>query len=379
MAGHLIHAITPGDHYSPRTGSAIPTVVDGLARAALAASGPEQAVLIARGTYSDRYPSARAIEYIQAPHLSAAERYADLLGGRLLQRRHRVRRMLSPLLRSQENWQPSIILAHNLVELVPLVDTRRHRTMLYAHNDLLRTYTRREVDRALAPCEIIVCVSRYLTERIQDRLPTGMRSRVVTVPNGVDCDRFFPGFGARNTDQLRVAFVGRMVPEKGADVLLEAVRRLDRPDITVTLVGSAGFDRNAPLTPYERSLRVTAAQCPSKVTFLPFTPRYEVAALLREHDVLAVPSRWPEPWGLTVSEGLASGLVVVASAVGGIPEAVAEHDLLVSPDDPPGLATALARFADDRSALELGAARSRVHALAHDWRASWRILAQLIG
>jgi hypothetical protein len=45
MAGHIIHAIIPGDHYLPRNESAIPTVVDGLARAALAASGPEQAVL----------------------------------------------------------------------------------------------------------------------------------------------------------------------------------------------------------------------------------------------------------------------------------------------------------------------------------------------
>jgi glycosyltransferase involved in cell wall biosynthesis len=92
--------------------------------------------------------------------------------------------------------------------------------------------------------------------------------------------------------------VGRTVPEKGPDVLLEAVRKLDRADITVTVVGSAGFDPNARLTQYERSLRVTATQCRSEVGLLPFTPRDEAAALLRPHDVLVVPSRWPEPVGI---------------------------------------------------------------------------------
>jgi glycosyltransferase involved in cell wall biosynthesis len=74
------------------------------------------------------------------------------------------------------------------------------------------------------------------------------------------------------------------------------------------------------------------------VAFLPFTPRGEVVALLRQHDVLVVPSHWPEPWGLTVSEGLASGLVVIASAIGGIPEAVTDRDLLVPPENPTALA-----------------------------------------
>jgi glycosyltransferase involved in cell wall biosynthesis len=375
----MVHAITPGDHYSPRTGSAIPTVVDGLARAALAASGPDQAVLIARGTYPDRYSSARAIEYEQAPYLSFTDRGVDLLSGRLVHRRPRVRGMLDPLLQDQQEWRPSTILAHNLVELVPLVDTHCHRAVLYAHNDLLRTYTRREAARALAAADLVVCVSRYLTERTQRRLGVGLWPQVAAVPNGVDCALFHPDSGTRNDERLRVVFVGRTVPEKGPDVLLEAVRKLDRADVAVSVIGSAGFDRNAALTPYERRLRVMAADCRSKVAFLPFTPRGEVAALLRRHDVLVVPSRWPEPWGLTVSEGLASGLVVIASAIGGIPEAVADRDLLVSPEDPAALATALVRFADDRSALELEAARSRAHALAHDWNASWRILAQLIG
>ena len=56
-----VHVITPGDHFSPSTGSAIPTVVDGLCR--FRPDGvPRPAVAVARGTYPDRYDSADIIE-----------------------------------------------------------------------------------------------------------------------------------------------------------------------------------------------------------------------------------------------------------------------------------------------------------------------------
>src|SRR5690606_35418111 len=58
----LVHVITPGDHFSPRTGSAVPTVVDGLSRHARP-DRPRPAVVVAAGTYPDRYDSAEVLEY----------------------------------------------------------------------------------------------------------------------------------------------------------------------------------------------------------------------------------------------------------------------------------------------------------------------------
>lgn len=75
MSHRLIHVITPGDHFSPRTGSAIPTVVDGLSRATPSGQ-PRPAVLVARGTYPDRYDSADAIEYTR-PRPHNRDRYVD--------------------------------------------------------------------------------------------------------------------------------------------------------------------------------------------------------------------------------------------------------------------------------------------------------------
>jgi glycosyltransferase involved in cell wall biosynthesis len=375
----VIHAITPGDHFSPLTGSAIPTVVDGIARAAIVAGDPRHSVLVAKDTYPERHDSADVIEYVQAPWPTRVSRYADRVSGAVLHRRFKTRERLAPLVARQRDWPSSAVLAHNQVELVGLTDTRRHRAVLYSHNELLRTYLRGEAGRALERAELVVCVSEFLAALTRARLPAGLRSRVVAVPNGVDCERFRPDpQPPENGGSLRVLFVGRVVRDKGADVLLEALALLGRPDVTTTVVGSAGFAPESPLTDHERELRKVAERVTGPVEFVPFTPRAGVADLLRQHDVLVVPSRWREPATLTVGEGLASGLPVVASRIGGIPEVVAHQELLVPPDDPRALATTLEWLATDHDARRRLGRESREHALGHDWGATWRALGALL-
>src|SRR5690606_9195443 len=144
------------------------------------------------------------------------------------------------------------------------------------------------------------------------RLPPSLRDRVVVVRNGVDTAFFHPADDGPH-DGLRVVFVGRMIPDKGADVLVDAVRRLGRDDVTLTLIGSTGFDPRAELSSFERAVRDATAALPGTVRLHPFLPRARVAAELRDADVVVVPSRWPEPFGLTILEGMASGAATVAS------------------------------------------------------------------
>lgn len=228
----LVHLITPGDHFSPRTGSAIPTVVHGLSAAA-PADGPRAAVLVARGTMAERYPSADCLEY-EAASPRRVDRYLDLVAGRLGRRRPGVQRSFAAALAGQDDWPEAFVLAHNAPAAVPLVASRHH-AVLYAHNQLLRTYGRREVTRVLAPAAAIVCVSDYLAEDTARLLPPALRDRVHVVRNGVDTSLFA---GPRTVSEtLRVTFVGRVIPDKGPHVLLEAARLLDRPDVEVTIVG----------------------------------------------------------------------------------------------------------------------------------------------
>lgn len=360
----LVHVITPGDHYSPRTGSAVPTVVDGLSRSRRP-DAPRSQVVVARGTYADRYDSADIVEYDPRP-ARRYDRYLDAALSRAGAPRLAARRVLAPTLGAQHRLPPSVVLAHNAPALVPLVDDNHHRPVLYAHNHVLRTYSAREARRVLGSAELVVCVSDFLADQVRSDLPTDLRARVVTVRNGVDLAQFALPRPPRG-GPLRVAYVGRVIPDKGVHVLLDAVASLRRRDLELTVVGRPGFAADAPLTEYERGLRRRAAETVSPVRFTSFVPRAGLAAILARTDVVVVPSIWDEPFGLTALEGMAAGAAVVASSAGGLPEAVGDAGFLVAPGDRDGLSVILAALADDEAALTAAASRAREHVGRCTW------------
>lgn len=372
------HLITPGDHFSPGTGSAVPTVVHGLS-AATPLDEPSPAVLVARGTYPDRYPSAQVIEYpLRSPHRH--DRYVDLALGRMGLGRPGARRVLAPALTALETpgeWEDSVVLAHNLPQAIRLVDSR-HVPVLYAHNQLLRTYSTRELGTALDAVAVIVCVSTALAAATAEQLPPRLRGRVAVVRNGVDAAAFASG-SRPSRSTLRVVFIGRTIWEKGPDVLVDAVAGLARPDIELLVVGSTGFSASDPLTPYEEGMRRRARTRGARVTFRPFVDRDEIRRILGDCDVVVVPSRWAEPSGLTVLEGMAAGAAVIASDVGGIPETAGGGAILVPPADAATLAAALESLADDRSLLAATAERGREHAERNTWHTARERLGVVLG
>lgn len=372
----LVHVITPGDHFSPLTGSAIPTVVHGLC-ASLPEGQPRPVVVVARSTYAERYASADITEYEQRrPWRVGAlnERHLDGALSLVGLPRWGSRRLWAAAVEGQADWDPAIILAHNAPQLIPVVDHHRHRAVLYAHNQLLRSYRRAEARRVLASAAAIVCVSDALAGELSDRLPPGLRPLLRVVRNGVDVDAFRRRTPLERVGPLRVVFVGRMIPDKGADVLVEAVKRLGRPDIDLTLVGSSGFSATDPLSPYERAVRESLVELGGRARVRAFVPRAEVAAVLQQADVAVVPSRWPDPCPLSVLEGMAAGAAVVGSEIGGIPETVRGVGVLVPPGDVAALADALDGLASDESHRQRVARACLAHAETHSWA---RVSAQL--
>ena len=134
----------------------------------------------------------------------------------------------------------------------------------------------------------------------------------------------------------RLVAVGRASPEKGFDVLLEAVHlaRRDGADVTLDIVGY-GPDRAA--------LEARGAQLglAGAVRFLGPLPRAVLYERMAAAHAVVVPSR-REGLGLVAVEALALGRPVIASRVGGLPEVVtAGTGTLVPPEDPAALAHAL--------------------------------------
>jgi glycosyltransferase involved in cell wall biosynthesis len=200
------------------------------------------------------------------------------------------------------------------------------------------------------------------------RTLSGRAAGVHVIPNGVWLDEYVtapPASTASLGDLEQRRFllaIGRLVPEKGFDVLLRALARSRAHDVGVALAGE-GEARPA----LERL--ATELGLAERVRVLGYVDGTRKTRLLHRCLALTCPSTWAEPFGLVLLEAFASGRAVIGSAVGGIAEVVrdGETGLLVPPGDHCALAAAIDSIALDagrRSALE---ARVRVEAARYAW------------
>lgn len=165
-------------------------------------------------------------------------------------------------------------------------------------------------------------------------------------------------------ERLVALYVGSLSERKGADIFAAALDLAASAGWSGVMIGDG---------PVSDSI---ASEHPA-VRRLPPTSQVEVAAWMRAADVVVVPSR-REPLGLAAVEALACGTPVVASAVGGLKEVVrdGETGLLVAPDDPAVLASALIRLKDDALRARLAAA-APASVTRHDIRAAAAEMAQV--
>jgi glycosyltransferase involved in cell wall biosynthesis len=142
-----------------------------------------------------------------------------------------------------------------------------------------------------------------------------------------------------------VLFLGRLVPNKGCDILIRSMVSI--PSARLEIVGD-GPER-ARLEKIVASLGMG-----DRVAFLGWRSPGEVRERLSEARVLAVPALWPEPFGLVALEAYAAGRPVVASSIGGLLDTVLDGKtgLLVPPGEPGRLSVALQRLLADRNLAE---------------------------
>ena len=189
-----------------------------------------------------------------------------------------------------------------------------------------------------------VAVSRAMA----GRLPAG----TAVIPNAYRDDLFVPRAGIERRNDL--IFVGRLVSDKGVDLLLEALSALARRGLEprLTVVGE-GPERTALETQTSR------LGLGPRVVFRGSLDQDELVGELHRHAVLVVPSRYEEPFGMVALEGIACGLVVVGTAGGGLPEAIGPCGVTVPNGDVEALAEALAGLlSSPRRLAELRAAAS---------------------
>ena len=147
---------------------------------------------------------------------------------------------------------------------------------------------------------------------------------------------------------LRVTFVGNLIPRKGLSTLLSGLARVD-DDWQLTVVGSHDAD---PATARGAVERATALGIADRVAFTGELSDSELEAILERSHVLAVPAHY-EGFGMVYLEAMEYGVVPIASAVGGASEFVADGrtGLLVDPDDAGRIGALVGELAADRDRL----------------------------
>ena len=184
----------------------------------------------------------------------------------------------------------------------------------------------------------------------------------ILIPNPYRDDLFYRMPEVERTGDL--AFLGRLVSDKGADLLLQALRLLKEEGISPRLTLIGGGPEAEPLQALARELGVAA-----QVDFVGPRAGMELARLLNGHRVLAVPSRWAEPFGIVALEGIACGCAVIGSREGGLADAIGPCGVTFPNGDVPSLAAALREALTRPDLAAQWAAAAPAHLAAHTARA----------
>ena len=253
-------------------------------------------------------------------------------------------RMAVHAMRQVWRWQPDIVHLHSTfagLVMRPLLALLPHapKVIYCAHGwafdrkiGRLPPASIAAIERVLSGlCSAVVCVSKHDHSRAEAAGISSKRLKVVL--NGIADVPPLPredGGSVWPQKGLRVLFVGRLDYQKGVDVLFSAMKTLGE-GVSAIVVGSAVVsDYKSELVP------------PDNVRFIGWMDRQELAHLYASADLLVLPSRW-EGLPLAALEAMRAGLPVVATRVGGVPEAVQDGvtGRLVDADDPRQLAAAL--------------------------------------
>ena len=233
-----------------------------------------------------------------------------------------------------------VALAARVLQLPYVITVHGSDINVYANSFLLKKQICLALRRALG----VIAVSGDLQNKVKKLLGGGAAPALSIIPcAGFDSSSFYPrlSLDTRGPDDARLAvFVGRLIPVKAVDILIQAWASLCRQSnfstsIKLIIIGEGEL---------RRDLKKLATQVgiATRVHFVGAVPQSEVARWISKADILCL-SSYSEGTPNVVVEALASGVPVVATRVGGIPELVQDgvNGFLIPPGDVTALADAI--------------------------------------
>lgn len=334
---HICFLNPQGEFYSPISGGAVATITMQTA-AALARRG-HSATVLTPSNGDELYPIGRVVP-VNAP------------------KRHELstlQRVCSKIRRTFNEWDTAyydryLVSYAKAIKSIPAPQavvvyndfvSPRYIKSLLPNSRIIVNLQNEQGTTQPRPASALVGVHRFLACSEHIRTWTCEKynldpARFAVLNSGVDLSAFHPRPQYDSpSSPLKVLFIGRIDPNKGPDIVADAVIALRQQEVPVELTVAGGLwfygHGNEMTDPYFRALK--SKMDVANANYVGHVTRPDVPALVRAHDVVCVLSRSREPFGLVVLEAMASGCAVLSSNRGGLPDACGFAGVMLDPEN----------------------------------------------
>ncbi|MGL4686559.1 MAG: glycosyltransferase family 4 protein [Commensalibacter sp.] len=248
-----------------------------------------------------------------------------------------------------KHYQPKMVEVHNRPELAIYLAKKCPSIVisLFLHNDPLTMREAKTVQQRLLLMEKahVVVVSDWLKQRFLEGLTL---DQVCVLPNCINFQQL-PNFVPLEDRQKRILFVGRLVADKGADLFVQACGEVLKyfPDWKAEMIGADRFSENSPETAFIKNLKKQAKA--NQIRLRGYMSHSRVLSAMMQSSIAIMPSRWPEPFGMTALEAMACGTPLIVSNRGALPSVVGDAAIQVDLEQPFHLVNALKKLIKNKN------------------------------
>ncbi len=196
----------------------------------------------------------------------------------------------------------------------------------HCHNEFHGTY---KCEKVIKNTKKIICVSEFIARRLSkyNKMPN---NKFVVLRNCIDTKKFSKQlsddekkimkkkYGILSNDKV-LLFTGRIIPEKGVKELIESLKYVKYKNYKLLILGSA-LNELEIKTEYQKEIEKNVKEISDRVIFTGFIKYDEINKFYALADIAVLPSIWNDPAPLTIVESLVSGLPIITTNSGGIPE-----------------------------------------------------------